>query len=92
MTHNFPVNSKLNFRQKDAIKVPILRLSRALAKLSQIPHVIFGSASQFSFEICLNQKFCFDGLFLSKVHEVWAKKKKMQELSFMTLNRYVKFG
>ena len=36
------------------------------------------------------QKFHFDGLFLSKVYEVWAKK-NTEELSFMTLNSDEKF-
>ena len=35
------------------------------------------------------QKFHFDGLFLSKVYEVWAK--KIQESSFMTLNSDAEF-
>ena len=34
-------------------------------------------------------KFHFDGLFLSKVYEAWAK--KTEELSFMTLNSDEKF-
>ena len=42
-----------NFGQKQAIKVPILRLSSAPVKLCQIPHVIFGSTSQFSFKSCI---------------------------------------
>ena len=35
-------------------------------------------------------KFHFDGLFLSKVYKVWAKKNR-EELSFMTLNSDAKF-
>ena len=34
------------FGQKDPIKVPILRFSSALEKISQIPHVIFQTTSQ----------------------------------------------
>ena len=36
------------------------------------------------------QKYHFDGLFLSKVYEVWAKK-NTEELYFMILNSDVKF-
>ena len=36
------------------------------------------------------QKFHFDGLFLSKVYDVWAKK-NTEESSFMTLNSDAKF-
>ena len=59
MTHNSPINFKLiHFqlwtKKKDPIKVPILRLSSALVKIYQIPHVIFGSTSQFSFKFCIN--------------------------------------
>ena len=43
-----------NFGQKNVIKVPILRLSSALVKICQIPHVIFGSTSQFSFKFFIN--------------------------------------
>ena len=35
-------------------------------------------------------KFHFDGLFLSTVYKVWAKK-NTEELSFMTMNSDVKF-
>ena len=44
MTHNSPVNLSsyiFKFRQKDAIKVPIWRLSSALVKICQIPYVNF---------------------------------------------------
>ena len=43
-----------NFRPNDAIRIPFLRLSSAPVKICQIPHVIFGSASQFSFKLCIN--------------------------------------
>ena len=43
-----------NFRPNDAIRIPFLRLSRAPVKICEIPHVIFGSASQFSFKLCIN--------------------------------------
>ena len=42
------------FRSKNPNKVPIGRLSSALVKISQIPHVIFESKSQFSFKFCIN--------------------------------------
>ena len=36
-----------------------------------------------------SEKFHFDGLFLSKVYKVWAKKKS-EKLSFMTLKQWCK--
>ena len=44
------------FRSKNPNKVPIGRLSSALVKILQVPHVIFESKSQFSFKICINIK------------------------------------
>ena len=42
-----------NFVLKDPIKVPILRLSKALVKIFHIPHIIFQTTSQFFFKFCI---------------------------------------
>ena len=42
-----------NFRQKNTIRVSILRLSYDLVKICQIPHVIFQTTSQFFFKFCI---------------------------------------
>ena len=60
MTQNIPVKFKLihfYFRQKDAIKVPILRLSSALVKICQISHIIFQTTSQFLYKLCMTLQF-----------------------------------
>ena len=57
MTHNSPENLKpMHFQlwTKESHKVPILRLSSALAKTSQIPYVVFESKSHFFFKFCNN--------------------------------------
>ena len=57
MTNSSPVSFKLIhfllWFEKNP-KDQILRLSSALAKISQIPYVIFESKSQFSFKFCIN--------------------------------------
>ena len=44
----------LYFEQKDPIKVQVLRFLSALAKMFQIPFVIFERTIQFSFKFCIN--------------------------------------
>ena len=41
------------FRQKDPMKVLILRLSSVLMKICKIPHVIFHTTSQIFFKFCM---------------------------------------
>ena len=58
MTYNFRLNFikliHFKLREEDAIKVPSLRLSSALIKICQIPHVILGSTTKFPFKLCKN--------------------------------------
>ena len=58
MTHTFLLNFikliHFQLRKKDAIKVPFVRLSNALMKICQIPHVVLGSTSQFFFKLCIS--------------------------------------
>ena len=41
------------FRQKDPMKIPILRLSSVLMNIFQIPHAIFQTTIQFFFKFCM---------------------------------------
>ena len=57
MTHSSPVNFKLiHFLVwiNGPHKSPNFETFSALVKICQIPHVIFGSTSQFSFKFCIN--------------------------------------
>ena len=58
MTHTFLLNFikliHFQLRKKDAIKVPFVRLSNALMKICQIPHVVLGGTNQFFFKLCIS--------------------------------------
>ena len=65
MTHSSSVNFKL--------KVPILRLSSAVVKICQIPHVVFQTTSQFFFKFCITLQ-CHETLVIYFFQTFWVLK------------------
>ena len=73
---------------KQPIKVTIFRLATARIKIHQIPHVIFGTKSQFFFKLCITLQ-CHETnssvLFHLNLYMLWTKGSD-QSVNFQTFD------